>query len=177
LFFSLAGGHEEVLECVQCQVTTEINESLLTPFTSEEVCCALDSIGDLKAPGPDGSPSIFYKRFWQLVRQQIEGGSSSCSKWCSYEWIDTVIVLIPKIKVPEKLKDLTPISLYNILYKLISKVPANLLKHVLPEIISPSQSAFVPGCMTNNVLLAYELIHYLNLEGTRRGRSYQIGHE
>jgi hypothetical protein len=88
-----------------------------------------------------------------------------------------VIVLIPKIKVPEKLKDLTPISLYNILYKLISKVPANLLKHVLPEIISPSQSAFVPGCMTNNVLLAYELIHYLNLEGTRRGRSYQIGHE
>ena len=28
---------------------------------------ALDSIGDLKAPSADGMPAIFYKKYWQLV--------------------------------------------------------------------------------------------------------------
>ena len=40
-----------------------MNETLLAPYTAEEVRSALFSIGDLKAPELDGPQAIFYKKF------------------------------------------------------------------------------------------------------------------
>ena len=36
-------------------------------FTREEVKAALYHIGDLKAPGPDGMPSIVFKKHWHFM--------------------------------------------------------------------------------------------------------------
>lgn len=43
----------------------------MAPFIVEDVRKALESIGDLKAPGLDGMPAIFYKRFWGTVGETV----------------------------------------------------------------------------------------------------------
>jgi hypothetical protein len=110
-------------------VTEEMNNSLLKEFTEVEVCEALDSIGDLKAPGPDGMPAIFYKKHWEVVGPQVikEVLGVLNGDPIPAEWNDTWVTLIPKVKNPEAMKDLRPISLCNVVYKLISKVLANRL--------------------------------------------------
>jgi hypothetical protein len=58
---------QALLSRVPPAVTSEMNQQLLGDFSSEEVKGALESIGDLKAPGPDGNgiPSVFYKNCWK----------------------------------------------------------------------------------------------------------------
>jgi exonuclease III len=64
LFVSSAGvGEDELLTSVPTLVTTEMQAHLSKEFCLDDINEALNSIGDLKAPGPDSMPAIFYKRF------------------------------------------------------------------------------------------------------------------
>ncbi|KAK2653134.1 hypothetical protein Ddye_012990 [Dipteronia dyeriana] len=55
--------------------------------------------------------------------------------------------------------DFRRISCCNTLYKIIAKIIANRIKPCLPNIISPSQSAFMAGRrIGDNILLVQELM-------------------
>lgn len=87
---------------------------------------------------------------------------------------DTNIVLIPKKKNITVVGDLRPITLCNVLMKIITKVMANRMKMLINGVVSNTQSAFIPGWLiygrlkSDNVMIAYEIMHYL--KGKRTGK-------
>lgn len=149
------------------KVTNDQNDFLCSRFTGTEIKKALFMMKPNKSPGPDGFMAGFYQKHWDLlgndicsvVLQFLNGGDMLGAV------NNTVLVLIPKVKNPQELSQFRPIALCNILYKICSKVIANRLQQVLDDIVSEGQSAFVPGrLITDNMLVAYENIHYLKKE-------------
>ena len=67
------------------------------------------------------------------------------------------------------MKDMRPISLCNVLYKIMSKVIVNRLKILMPNIIFEEHAAFVPGkYKIENVLVAFEYLHYMKRKSKER---------
>ena len=84
----------------------------------------------------------------------------------------TLITLIPKIQGPKTLGNYRPISLCNTVYKVVTKIIVARLRPFLDKIISPLQTAFVPGRKgIDNVIIAQEIIHSL---GKKKGKTGYI---
>lgn len=83
----------------------------------------------------------------------------------------TYIPLVPKIAKPRKVTNYRPISLYNVVYRIVTKAIANRLKPILSQIISLNQSAFIHSrLITDNVIIGYECLHKIrNSKGKRNG--------
>lgn len=89
---------------------------------------------------------------------------------------DALVCLIPKVKKPQSIGDLRPISLCNVLVRILSKILSNRLKSCLGSIISDKQSAFIEGrILTGNALIAFEINHYMKRK--TQGKNGIAGHK
>ena len=125
----------------------------------------------LKAPGPNGMPPLFFQTYWTDVSMDVTHAVLSCLNSCSIlkSINHTFITLIPKVNNLEKVSNFRPISFCNVIYKIISKLIANLLKPVLNSIISETQSAFIADrVITNNILITFESLHHMKNNCTRK---------
>ena len=121
------------------------------------------------APGPDGIPIFFYKECWDVLGPEVMRvmGDFHAGR-CQMERLNKVfLVLIPKNPGAEQIGDFRPIALSNSIYLIIAKVLANRLREVMDDLISPLQSAFIPGRqMIDSIVMAEEIVAAWRRSGT-----------
>ncbi|KAK6162982.1 hypothetical protein DH2020_002823 [Rehmannia glutinosa] len=155
---------EIALNAIEARASYGMNQHLLSDFTREEVTKALFQMYPLKSPGPDGFPALFYQKFWNIVGDDV---IKTTLDFLNCGILDndlnrTHIVLLPKFKSPEHISQFRPISLTNVIFKILAKTLANRLKPHMPTLIVETQSAFVLNrLITDNVLIAFEINHFL----------------
>lgn len=140
------------------------------PVNDEEVKMATVSMYPDKAPGIDGLNPSFFQAYWSIVGKDV---CTFCQKFFETGELPdnlntTLVFLIPKVKNPKKVADLRPISLCNVLMRILSNVMANRVKPTLQYIIWDQQSAFIENrLLTDNALVAFEVNHYLQRKTQR----------
>lgn len=128
----------------------------------EEIHGVVRSMYPTKASGPDDMSAIFFQKYWDTVGQDVIQlvQNAFVSGVIPKSVNDTAIVLISKVTHFTSFKHLRPISLCNTVYKIISNIVAMRIKPHLDRIISPTQTAFVPGrWIGENSILVNEIVH------------------
>ncbi|KAK2655364.1 hypothetical protein Ddye_008416 [Dipteronia dyeriana] len=131
-FFHVKASSRRICNCIRGLFDVGDAE-----FSEEEVKGALFQISSSKAPRRDGFPVDFYKKILGMVGEDV---TKLCLEWLNEgrsmeELNHTLLCLILKVKKVEKVSDLRPIVLCNVIYKCISKALDNMLRKVLGSIL------------------------------------------
>ncbi|GKD74119.1 hypothetical protein Tco_1332401, partial [Tanacetum coccineum] len=152
-FKKFLGTKHEVqpLESIEVDFDTVLNKeeanAMIGQVTDEEIKETVFDIDNNKASGPDGYTSGFFKKAWSIVGKEV------CLAIKDFflngkllgEINATIIALVPKVEVPNKVSEFRPIACCNVIYKSISKILTNRIKAGLQKVVNINQSAFILG--------------------------------
>ncbi|XP_047943058.1 uncharacterized protein LOC125189874 [Salvia hispanica] len=142
---------------------SHVNMELLEKApTVEEIRKVVFSINAESAAGPDGYSALFFQSCWEIIGDDVVAAVMDffAGSPIPRGIVATLNVLVPKKENPSKWSEFRPISLCNVMNKIISKLLTARLVPILPLIVAPNQSGFIQGwLLSDNVLLAKELFH------------------
>ena len=102
-------------------ISLEENIKLVRFPDMEEIKAVIWELNPMKAPGPDGLPGLFFKKYWSIVGSQVVIAIQSFFRegWMLKELNHTFITLIPEKQGASNFNHFRPISLCNFYYKVI----------------------------------------------------------
>ena len=152
----------KLLNLVPNAIKNSDNEVLIQSITLDEIKKAVDGMEDDRAPSPDGYNANFIKICWDIIKNDLFKMISKSQRYSKIggSTNSAFLALIPKEKDAKSFDRFRPISLCNIGYKIITKIMAGRLKHILPYLIPENQGGFVKGRnIWDNIILVQEAIH------------------
>ncbi|GJT77710.1 putative RNA-directed DNA polymerase, eukaryota, reverse transcriptase zinc-binding domain protein [Tanacetum coccineum] len=137
----------------------------------DEIREAVWDCGSEKAPGPDDFSFLFLKKFWELLKHDVERFVMDffATSRMPMGVNSAFITLIPKLPNPDLITDFWPISLIGLQHKIVAKILANRLAKVVHKLVSPEQSAFISGRqILDGPLMLSEIIDWYKKRGKKR---------
>ncbi|KAK3206742.1 hypothetical protein Dsin_020788 [Dipteronia sinensis] len=162
----------KVFEGIRPKLDNTISRFLDFTFTWEEVRRAVFDMYPTNAPGSDGLPAIFFQKYWDSIcLSVVEACLCILNEGASVQEMNYMVIsLIPKIKNPMRISDYRPISLCNVIYKIIAKAITNRFRHALGGVISETQCALVLGrLISENTIIGFECLHRLKCRKRKKG--------
>jgi hypothetical protein len=119
--------------------------SLVELFSTMEIDLVVRNLPLDKSPSPDDFNTDFVKKCWSIISQDFY---KLCDAFysgdiCLQSINGSLITLVPKHDNVIKVADFTPISLLNTSVIIITKLLANRLQLVLPQLIHKNQYGFI----------------------------------
>lgn len=159
---------EQIQDIHPFRCSSDLSAQLSAMPSDEEIRKTIFALPKSKAPGPDGFSVEFFLSSWDLVGADLINAVKDffVNPILSRQVNSTVISLLHKVPGAAKLSEFRPISLCNIVYKIISKMIGSRLKLITPLAVQRNQVGFITGrLLCENVLLASELVADFNKPG------------
>jgi hypothetical protein len=137
-------------------------DSLIAPFSEEEISGIVKFMKPDRAFGPDGFNGLFLKKCWHIVKEdfihlcnEFHAGNGKLQSING-----SFITPVPKTNAPETVNDFRPISLTNTCLKFLTKLAANRMQEVIKLTIHVNQYGFIKDRTIQDCLAwDFEYIH------------------
>lgn len=132
----------------------------------------MKGMGPLKVLALDGFQVIFFQKTCGLVGTLVISFVQGILEGGEFEGklTKSIMVLILKKENPCHITDYCPISLCNVVFKLVTKTIVKRLKSNMEKVVPSNQCSFVHGrYIRNNIIICQEITYMLKSKHGRKG--------
>lgn len=158
---------EELLSNLSLSLSSEEADLCEGDLTVPECLKAVQGMAKSKTPGLDGLPAELYLAFWSVLGSDLVHVLNCAFRlgFLSVSQCRGLINLVFKADDRSLLKNWCPISLLCVDYKIGSRAIAGHLLRVIDRVVSPDQTAGVPGqFIGENAAYVRDAIQYASLK-------------